>query len=332
MQKYASILFSVLLISVMSIGLSSCKKDEDEPEPVVNAKLSFSTDEMTVNEADGIIEIELKLDKPAEESFTVELSLDGDAVDEASVGENENFDFSVLGDDYLEVEFEKGATTAILELEMASDLAVEEVETIELEIDDVSGTLVDISTGEDEIVINLVQEDGLGIILAWGPADGGTYPDVDMDLFLWVEDETGELAVTNFSLGWSESTISPETLFFPTALLEDGEYGLSYNYYGGSADPMHFEVAFIDIVDGAIEAEEDFEIFSGDYTAANKNPWDVSEVSPILSQTFTKSGSTFTIDPNIFIADEGSRLGIKTLPSGYKRGSAVRMNQSFFEK
>jgi hypothetical protein len=167
--------------------------------------------------------------------------------------------------------------------------------------------------------VNIVQEDGLLVELAWGPAPDETYDDVDMDLMVWAEDEEGELQHTGIG-SYAESTESPESIFLPSAAMNDGEFGLSYNYYSGTADPMHFEVFFWEFADG--DPVGDPTSYTGTYTEANLNPWFETEVLPLLSQTFTKAGGTFSNFSDITIHDEGSRQKSYEVPQGLKRRSA----------
>src|SRR5688500_10969260 len=94
MRKYILPLLSLAILIAFGIGLSSCKKDD--PEPVVAPKLSFSSPTTEVKESDGVIEIEVVLDKPAATDITVEYSLDGTAVDPETAGQNQAPDYEVL--------------------------------------------------------------------------------------------------------------------------------------------------------------------------------------------------------------------------------------------
>src|SRR5690606_28849637 len=67
--------------------------------------------------------------------------------------------------------------------------------------------------------------------------------------------------------------------------------GLTYTYYDGSLDPLDFEIAFIEFIDGA-EGEE--EIFTGSYTAANKNKWTTPAYPTIIAQTIRLVDGQFT--------------------------------------
>src|SRR5687767_3297384 len=99
MRKRSRVFIPILLVTSMIAIIPSCKDDE----PVAPAKLSFAESEITINEYDGVIEIEIVLDKPAPEDMTVEFSLDGTALDLVAADELQTLhDYEVLGDEYLE--------------------------------------------------------------------------------------------------------------------------------------------------------------------------------------------------------------------------------------
>jgi len=309
MRKHSVVVLSLLVICSFGLVLSSCKEDE----PSVPAQLSFSQTEMTVNEADGVIEIEIVLDKPAPEDIEITWELDGTALDKVS--SSSNYDYEITSD-YLETVIEKGETTGIIEIQLYSDLADEIDETIEIKIDDVDSDRIEI-TRDDEIEITIQQEDGLFIVLEWGVGEGEEYEDVDMDLFFWAETTSGELVATNyrtnngsFYTNLNGSFSSPEYFFVPTAGFEDGTFGTSYNYYAGSVEEMNFKVSFIEYIDGEFEPEANRNSFTGTYTLDNINPWDdeTNGTEPVLAQTFEKSGSTYSnFSSPIIINDTGSR-------------------------
>ena len=301
MRKIFVPVLSLLVLLAFCVVFSSCKEDE----PFVKPKLSFAVSTLTVNEADDIIEIEVVLDKPAPEDITIDYSLDGTALDKVTSGDS--YDYEILSD-YLEIQIDKGETTGIIEIQLYSDLEIEDPELIDIQLEDVDSEKIEI-TRDDRMKITVEQEDGIVVLLQWGVGEGENYTDVDMDLFLWAENTSGTLVLTG--LGSTAPSFSPpEAIFLPTIALEDGTYGLSYNYYEGTVEPMNFEVIFAEFINGDFEPEAQMNIFSGSYTLANINPWYTSEVDPLLSQTFKKTGSVYSDFSEITIPASGSRTSV----------------------
>lgn len=302
---------AIAMLAAIGIWLPSCKEDE----PPVPPKLSFAEKELTVKESDGEIEIELVLDKPASQTIEVKYSLGGSAVEKVQAGNNQAYDYEITSD-YLETEIEAGETTGIIKLNLLSDFGFEEDEVIEITIEEVDDEGIEI-TRDDEINITLQQEDGLIVVLAWGVQSGENYRDVDMDLFLWAEDESSNLGLTNFG-ALSGSTQSPEFFFLPTAPLQDGNYGLSCTYYSGSVEPMNFQVSYIKWINGSDETPI---TKKGTYTLANLNEWDTENgTEPVLAFTFRKVGNDFT-DFSDFLGAQasGSRTRSFRMPAGLKK-------------
>jgi hypothetical protein len=306
--------FTYGLSTLLAVGLvfiSSCSKDKDDPEPEV-ATLSFEVSEMTVNEADGEIEIKLVLDRPAPEDFKVEYELDGNMRDPENADANGRYDFEILADEVGEVEFEKGDESATITIALIQDPYLEGYtdentcipEVLNISIEDVNSDLIDISN-DDEIDISVEQEDGMIAMLVWGPTEEGAdpYTDVDMDLLLWME-IGGELQPTDF-LGAVGSFQAPELRFVP--FLGDGNYGFSYNYYEGSVEPMEWAIVFADVVNGAIEDEDDQVIYEGAYSLANRNKW-LETDEFVLAQTFEIDGNEFQNFSDVTIEETGSRV------------------------
>jgi hypothetical protein len=302
---------SALLAGGLMVALPSCKEDE----PPVPPKLSFELEELTVNEADGEIEVKLVLDKPAATDIEIEYSIGGTANEETKIGNNGNPDYAITSK-YLEAEIKAGESEAIITLELFSDTEVEDDEIIELQIEGVDDDAIEI-TRDDEIVITVKQEDGMIVVLAWGISPD-RYTDVDMDLFLWAEDNAGALQLTSFG-ALTPSTTSPEFFFLPAAPLRDGTYGLSCTYYEGTASPMNFRLSYIKWVNGAQGTTVNK---NGSYTLANINKWDdqTTGKDPVLVFTFEKAGNDFR-DFSDFIppANGGSRIRSVKIPETLKR-------------
>jgi len=300
---------SLLLLIALSVMLPSCKEDE----PFVKPKLSFSQKTLTFKESDGEVEIEVAIDKAYSKDIEIDYSIAGTAGEEVKVGNTANPDYKITSD-YLKVEIKAGETKGIIKLEFFSDFEIEDDETIELQIEEVDSEEIEI-TRDDEINITLKQEDGLIVVLEWGVGTGEKYLDVDMDLFLWAKDNSSNLVNTFFG-SYEESFMSPEFFFLPTALLDDGTYGLSCNYYAGTVDPMNFQVRYIKLINGASGTSV---TKKGTYTLANINPWFETKVNPVLVMTFEKLGAEFKDFSEITVPATGSRVISIELPQGLKR-------------
>ncbi|HOY49435.1 MAG TPA: hypothetical protein PLJ60_15605 [Chryseolinea sp.] len=297
MKKYSALLLSGLVIALLG-SISSCSEDE----PYVKPKLSFAESSMTVNEIDGTIEIEVVLDKPAAEDFTISYELDGDAYDEIRAEEEDELaDFEVVGD-YGEIEIEKGEDSGIITLQLFADFIIEGNESIEIEITSVDSDKIEI-TNDDDIEITLEQEqDGVLVVLEWDE----TYTDVDMDMLLRAVDLGGNASTGPVVWGSvNGSFVSGESIFIPKSI-EDVVFGLSYTYYEGTAEPMNFTATFAEAVDGVFEAEEDRQVFQGTYTLANINEWTNFNTTKVV-QTFENIAGVFTNFSEITAPATGSR-------------------------
>ena len=152
MKNYAALILSTTIVIGLGFGFSSCKDDEPPAKP----KLSFAQSAMTVGESDGVIEVELVLDKPYSKDLTIEYDLGGTASDQDAVG-TANADYEVVGDHGVVV-IESGETSGIIELEIFEDGAFESDETIEISIMDTNTADVEV-TADDEIVITISNDD-----------------------------------------------------------------------------------------------------------------------------------------------------------------------------
>ena len=152
MKNYTAFILSITIVIALAIGFSSCKEDEPPTPP----KLSFAESSMTVNEDDGVIEVELVLDKAYGKDLTIEFDLDGTAKDQLAVG-TATADYEVQGDHDVVV-IESGETSGIIELEIFNDVAFEQDETIEISITDINTSDVEL-TADDEIEITITNDD-----------------------------------------------------------------------------------------------------------------------------------------------------------------------------
>ena len=285
-------------------------------------QLSFVNQTVTVNEADQALEVQLTLDKPAPQDITVQYELSGSATDsvKASIEElNPDYYINREGVSYAngkttaQLVIPAGQSTGVIDIRLYSDLLVEDgnpdtdpfdPETIVITVTPSSG----ISMADNTMEIQLEQEDGFLIALFWPDPVEDPAGDLhaDMDLLIRVGDNTTTwLGVLTGSI--MEGFEGPEIIFIPNAI-DYPAYGLSYTYYEGTLDPLNFEVVYIDLVDGALEAAANTLSYEATYTAANINAW-TNVSSTKVVQTFEKNESGFTTPTEIVVPDQGSRVG-----------------------
>jgi hypothetical protein len=288
----------LMIPALMSVVLPSCKDDD----PPTKAKLSILNSTMEVKESDGVITVDVTLDKPASEDLTIEYSLDGTAQDKETATQNTySPDYEIVGD-HGEVKILKGETTGTIEIELYSDFEIDENETIDLKLTTVSGNSVEIMR-EDEITITIKQEDGMIVNLSW-PAPTTTEM-ADMDLLVRIGANT--TTWSDFVAGSLKETYqSPEQVFLPSAI-KNVYYGLCYTYYDGTLDPLPFKVTFAKVINGALEAESQWQTFEKSYTAANKNKYTTITTVKVV-QSIQNIDGAFNNFSSITVPDTGSRI------------------------
>jgi hypothetical protein len=311
MRKHYLPILSIIALGAVGCVTSSCNKDDDEPP--VKPKLSFAATTMTVNEADGIIEVEVKLDKEASEDITIEYELDGSAIERSTVAANQAYDYEDLSDNAGELEIQAGETSGIIELQLNSDPFIEDSntgtdpldpETIEVKITDVNSEDIEI-TNDDEIEISIEQEDGMLVLLAWEGPSEDLDSLADMDLLVRAGTSIPNWEVF-YTASISDATDEPEAVFIPKAAPYSA-FGFSYVYYDGNKDPLPFGVLFAELVNREFEAEDDQEIFEASYEADNKNKWTNANTTVVV-QTFEIDGGSFTTPSEITVPTTGSRV------------------------
>lgn len=160
---------------------------------------------------------------------------------------------------------------------------------------------------------------GLRIELTWD-AGNGSSGDVDMDLFLWRENPPGS---SNFELAASAVQIGNVfeliTMRNGSASFPDGLYGVGYNYFSGTADPLRFYVKFRS-QKGTINSDSIVARFNGQYSLANINRWDQTDTYHI-AQFFVKAGTNYHSFTSIDIPSSGSRMkGYTFTPFELRKG------------
>lgn len=323
MQKSITYLSSLATVVVLSVALSSCKDDD----PPVKPKVSFAASTMTVKESDGTIEIEVLLDKPSPKDISIEYSLDGSATDKASVGTNEAYDYEITDDDPGEINIDKGESKGVITISLSSDGFIEDPEDIEIQLESATEGIE--LTRDDEIKITIEQEDGLIVALYWPAPSTTAYADMDMLVRYGASVPNWETNFFDASL--RDGYQGPEFVFFPKTL-DNAAFGMSYIYYDGTIDPLNFTVRFIDLVNGAIEPESGFQVFTGTYTAANKNKYTDLNTTHVV-QTFVKSGDSFTNISNITAPASGSRMSTsRDAQTNLTRGGTAYHHGSLVKK
>ena len=152
MKNVPAFVLAITLVISLGFGFSSCKEDEPPAKP----KLSFAETEKTVNEDDGVVEVELVLDKAHSKDLRIEYELGGTADDQDVVG-TANADYEVGGTHGV-VEIDAGETTGVIELDIYPDAGFEEDETIEIAILDINTDEIEL-TADDEVVITITNDD-----------------------------------------------------------------------------------------------------------------------------------------------------------------------------
>lgn len=293
-------------------------------------QLSVVNPDLTVNEADGGLEVEFMLDKPAPRDLTITYKLSGSATDSITASaERLNPDYYVNGKAG-EFQIKAGEVKGIIDIRVYSDLLLEDsdpsTEAIDPETIIISIVTDNVQMTNNEIVIKLEQEDGLVIALLW--PDPANALHADMDLLLRVGNSTSSwLGVLTGSV--AESFEGPEVIFIPK-VINYSAYGLSYTYYDGTLDPLDFQVLFIDLIDGAFEPQANSLLYEATYTAANKNKWtDVS--TTLVVQTFEKNETGFTVPSQITVPAAGSRIrSSDKFTSNFKRNKSQQYPGSVY--
>jgi hypothetical protein len=306
---------AIVLVAVFPF-MSAC--DEDEPSP---ATISFDVAEDEVAESNGNVEsfhmlyggegvnyqLKLNLNRPLPATAVVNLSLTGTAT--------RTNDYII---DNTTIAIEKGAQEVIIPITIFEDITFEFEEDGDdvLLYEDIVVTLVEVVSGplkideENDVFTLRITEDDFVVLLYWDPQDvTGTGPgDVNMDLFVWIEDQFYDASA-------GEGT-DPEGLSIPGGYYE-GTYGFSYTYRSGTSNDLDFFSYMFGFVNNdfyayPVEALES----QGTYTQQNLN--DYTSLSDLaIVQTAVKDGPAFKNVSAINEPASGSRTSttaIKATP------------------
>jgi hypothetical protein len=285
-------------------------------------KATFVNSSMTAKESDGLIEVEVKLDKAYPSDVTYNFELAGTAIDTVA-GTTEGihpryWDYYVEGS-AATITIPAGQTSASIKIQLFTDFTMEDRETIEITLKEDAGHAI---STNGKITINVDQEDGKVIFLGWAEEN------VDMDMVLHIKQSNGEFRAVAAEL-WKDT--DPELMIIPS-VIESASFGTSYVYYSGGEGDLNFKVRFIDFINNVFEPEATQEIFEAKYTKENKNKYDTSGLDWIVVQTFDQVEGALANISAIVVPTAGSRMDMKTslIPEAFKK-SKWRLNPYSFK-
>lgn len=326
-----------IIVSIMDTNTDEIELTADDEAEVTiknddeQLTASFANTTRTINEDDGIevIQIPVQLDKPAAQNVTITYTLDGSALDSLYAFSQQPkiprdyYDYYAKGTTTYangittgQIVISSGQTSGNIELQIYTDFVFENDETIEIQLTASNDAQVGTNS---KMTITLEQQDGRVIALVWDDA----YTDVDMDMFLWIGETADNLEGVLASAINAGVSPQQELIFVPKIVSDDistAAFGLSCVYYSGTANPMNFEVHYVDFTDGALEAEADRDVFSATYTLNNINKWDqTGAASPAIVQTFNLTGGAYADLTDITVPTSGSRIKTHRLPAPLQR-------------
>jgi hypothetical protein len=271
--------------------------------------VSFAESTLSLFESDDETEIEVVLDKAATVDVTVTYEVGGTATDAVTADAEDLWaDYEI--EDQGTIVIKAGQTKASIKLLPLTDIWMEddpftedtEFENIELTITNVSAAAH--LSANVSMEIELQQESGLFAFLTWGE-EGNDYPDVDMDLILWL---TRSGTLQPFAGSSYEGPEYFEAIFIPDAL-SNGQYGLSYSYTAGTENEMDFSILFVSYAEGLFD-NENVKTYSETYSLADITDWRENGASTVfLSQTFDQTDDGFVNFSTIKKPSQVVRIG-----------------------
>jgi hypothetical protein len=282
MVKRALYMVSIAAL-VAAMLLSSCNDDE-------TPTIAFKTETSSVTEG-NTVKVQFSSTLPSGVTAVIELS--------GTATEGTDYTFTM---DTKEITFT-----------VPDDFFYDPSETIIVEITDFDGNA---NVGSKQIhTITITDKDevaspGLRVELRWDvdPATSGNQAgNVDMDLFLWIEDPPGsdDFILIDGSVNIGNAF---EAVFLPSnnpTNYPNRAYGLGYNYYEGTSNNLKVNVTF-KVFKGAIDGGGNRLESTATYTLANINQWDVTDEFYIV-QFFEKENANFNNFTDIFVPVSGSR-------------------------
>jgi len=328
-----------MIVVVGLMVVSSCKDDE-KPKSTI----SFAQEGQEITESDGTttsfhplllsggkgrdIEVKLLLDRPLDETAVISYTVGGTAIKNTSadIGNFEikgNSEFITIG---------PGATEAAITITVFENFGFDaESEqnpfvTVILTLESVVSGPVELTPGSQNIYTLTIYEDDVILYLEWDNGTAGTVGDVDMDLWLWLDNP--ETPAEDFETlgGSAEPDAEVEALLIPGGF-PSGKYGMSYTYYGGTSNTVNFTASITNLggtLNGGTSALE----FPGTYTLANQNVYDLDQDPnhkgpPEIIQTMVKEGLNYSSISNVTTVDGSSRVNTNIIKAfDGKKGKA----------
>lgn len=324
-----SLIPSVMVVLGLMV-MTSCK-DGAKPK----SKISFAVEGEEITESDGTtasfhpllwngstgrdIEITLLLDRPLDETAVISYTVGGTATKNSSsqIGNFEikgNSDFITIG---------PGATEATITITVFENFAFDvdaqqnPYKTVVLTLESVVSGPIELTPGTQNIYTLTIYEDDTIIFLDWDDGTGSP-GDVDMDLWLWLDDpDTPEEDFTTVASSSAPGNES-EAISIPAGFL-NGTFGMSYTYYSGSSDNVSFSVDIVNF-GGTLNGGAPDMNFTGSLTQANINIYDDDtdpgyKGDPAIVQTMVKGGLNYTNLTPITTVSGTSRLNTHAIKS-----------------
>lgn len=252
--------------------------------------------------------VTLKLDKAASDAAVIGYTVEGTTYDgdEDEEYQGQLPDFSI---EESNIVIAKGATSVDIPVVVYEDreYEFEDLNDDFVPYEDLVITLTDVISGPVVLGENVsftlnILEDDLLAVLAWDPQDqdGEDGGDVDMDLFVWLEEEVVDYSA---AIGNEAEGVIIYGGF------PNGTYSFSHNYYGGTSDQLEFYSFFFGRIDNQYYPYPDEPISkTGNYSLSNQNPYDQTQRAPEKVQTIVKNGLNFTSLSDINEVDGSSRV------------------------
>jgi hypothetical protein len=305
---------------------------QDDETAEGRPKISFAVASLTVNEADGLkgyTNVRVLLDKAAPEALTLNYSIASNAVDSITYSENrrqfDDYDYFINSEEVGVIEIPKGATEAVIELQI-NPIEFDYEPTDEVIAFTLESVTASAQLGTQKTTQVIIEEqDGEVVELSWTASTNNA----DMDLFMWVPiDEENFRFRMKAAL---ENTTGPERLLIPDiitngalgAAVDGAFFGFSYVYYSGTENALNFSVKVLHFNDGQLQSTADSNIptETATYTLANINPWNTDEgTNPIITHWMIFEDGDFSEMPEIGVPTEGSRMRYHgELPIGLRK-------------
>ncbi|HEX5171273.1 MAG TPA: Calx-beta domain-containing protein [Cyclobacteriaceae bacterium] len=295
-----------LMVIVGLVFISSCKDDE-KPK----SEMAFAETEQDVAESAGTVEVKINIDRALSETVVLSYTVEGTA---SKYTPQAGGDYTISPEGgYITIA--AGATEATIEIEIFED------GNFEYDFDTGTGnetvilTLTSVVSGPGKLSDTGLQytlniyEDDMVVFLDW---DGSGSGDVDMDILVWYNNPTdnpdqGLQIVDPGLVGGGANPGNDSEAVLLLGGNPDANYGFSYVYYEGTADPLNFTATFVNL-GGTVNGSASDLQFDGTYALANINPWDQDTGTlPHVAQTVTKSGTDYTNLTDIDVPATGSR-------------------------